>query len=366
MAIITTFDSLDKEIKKAGGNPIVLEALWDGDTNGWYLLLYLHTVTSRFFSLERRQRHCLGGVSILEGQQYYTGDKLTVALIAEELGRQAAQKYQLTFYFPSKDDEDDDCPSWEERHLGIACEDCSKLILPRESPYIPREVCYRCHQKREHNESLRKAEPADDGYNFYLSRGDEYINLGYCTRFEDFIIAPFIENKVRQRLTKDTISIITLDLADILVLKGELEAALEKLLLAYEKPYIEEKKRKFIGTYRIEYRGQEYELMNRRNGAYSAIADYVSNIKNAEKAITEGYIYQFFFKQGITYRDDSVLRFIYYVCDGSATISGVQDRYAGQLSLTEVAATIEKLVQIGCITISGEWVSITKLGGCIV
>jgi len=362
MASITTFDSLDKEIRKAGGKPVVLEALWDGDTNGWYLLLYLHTVTSRFFFLKDRQQHFLGEVVVPEGQQYYTEDKLTVALMAEELGQLAAQKYQLTFYFPSKDNEDDDCPSWTERHLGILCEDCSKLILPRESPYLPKEVCYHCQLKRERDESLRKAAPADDGYNFYLSSNDQYIKVGYCTKFEDFTIAPFIQDKVRQRLTEDIISIITLNLADILILKDELETALEPLLLAYEKPYIE---KKFIGTYKIEHRGQEYELMDRSNDSHIAIAGFVSNIKNAEKAIAEGYTFQFFFKQGITYRDDSFLRFIHYVCSGATTISGVQDRYAGQLSSAEVAATIEKLMQIGCITISGERVSITRLGMCI-
>jgi len=366
MGIIRTFDLLDKEIKQVGGRPVVLEALWDGDTNGWYLLLYLHTVTSRFFFLKDRQRHFLGEIGIQEGQEYYTDDKITVALIAEELGRQAAQKYKLTFYFPSKDDEDDDCPSWEERHLGIVCEDCSKLILPRESPYLPKEVCYRCHLKRERNESIRKAEPADDGYNFYLSKDDEYISVGYCTRFEDFAIAPFIQDKVRQRLTEEAVSVISLDLADIQVLKDELEAVLEKLLLTYEKPHIEENMRKFIGTYKIQYREQEYELMDRRNDSHSAIASYVASIKTAEKAITEGYSYQFFFKRGITYRDDAVLRFVNYVCKGVTTISVVQQQYAGQLSAVEVTATLEKLAQIGCITISGQQVSMTKLGICIV
>lgn len=99
MVVITTFDSLDQEIKRAEGSPIVLEALWSGDINGWYLLFYLYTVTSRFF-MKTEQRHFLGEITAPEGSNYYTDGRITVALLAEVLGKQAFQKYSLTFYFP--------------------------------------------------------------------------------------------------------------------------------------------------------------------------------------------------------------------------------------------------------------------------
>ncbi|TWF40325.1 hypothetical protein FHW36_1047 [Chitinophaga polysaccharea] len=365
MAIITTFESLDQQIKKAGGKPVVLEALWSGDTNGWYLSCYLYTVTYPFF-FRREHHYFLGQVAVPEGTEYFTNSKLTIEGVAEALGNQAAQKYGLTFYFPAKDGPDDECPAWTERHLGILCQDCGKLILPRKSPYIPQEICYPCHLKREWDESLRKAEPADDGYNLCLLKGDECLKMGYCTKFEAFTIAPFIRDKVQQRITKEIVSIVALDIADILVLKGQLETVLDKLLLAYEKPYIEERMKKFIGTYKVQYQGREYELMDRRNQVHADIASYIYNIETAEKAITEGYTYQFFFKQGITSRDDSVLRFVHYVCKGETIIFNIQQRYVHSLTAEEVSATIGKLVQIGCLTVSGERVSITTLGNCIV
>lgn len=36
MPNITSFEILDSEIQKVSGRPTVLEALWDGDTQGWF------------------------------------------------------------------------------------------------------------------------------------------------------------------------------------------------------------------------------------------------------------------------------------------------------------------------------------------
>lgn len=49
MTYITSFDILDSEIRKASGRPTVLEALWDGDTQGWFLILNLYTVSGKYF-----------------------------------------------------------------------------------------------------------------------------------------------------------------------------------------------------------------------------------------------------------------------------------------------------------------------------
>lgn len=38
MSYITSFDNLDAEIQKCK-RPLVLEALWDGDTQGWFLII---------------------------------------------------------------------------------------------------------------------------------------------------------------------------------------------------------------------------------------------------------------------------------------------------------------------------------------
>jgi len=150
MPNITTFDILDSEIKKIVGKPIVLEALWDGDTEGWFLLFNLYTETGKFFW---KQTHVtnLGIITFGGDIRLFNGEvpEWPEAELAKKFGRSAAEKYGLTFYFPSDREPDDDCPRWTQRHLAIKCLDCEKLIIPTDSPYLPKDICYNCHLKRE-------------------------------------------------------------------------------------------------------------------------------------------------------------------------------------------------------------------------
>ena len=142
MPNITSFEILDSEIKKVPGRPTVLEALWDGDTQGWFLLINLYTETGT-------SQH-LGILSFGGDIRLFNGEvpSWPEAELAKEWGQKAAKKYGLTFYFPSDSEPDDNCPSWTQRHLAINCADCNKLIIPTDSEYLPRDICYNCHLKR--------------------------------------------------------------------------------------------------------------------------------------------------------------------------------------------------------------------------
>ncbi|SDH18064.1 hypothetical protein [Chitinophaga filiformis] len=365
MPDITTFETLDREIERIGGKPIVLEALWAGDTGGWYLLLYIYTVKGIFF-FKRTTRHLLGEVSSPEGIEYFTNGKPSVSLLAEQFGNKASEKYNLTFYFPSPKDTDEDCPAWTERHLAITCADCSKLIIPTDSPHLPKDICYDCHLTREENEKLKDDSPADGGVHMYLYKDDEYEPIGYCTNFESFPIAPFIEEKVKNRLNENAIDIVKLDRQDIIELKGKLENALDQKLDKYEIPVIDERKKRFIITHTLKYKGKEYELMRNFNDEHIRISNFIHSVETAEKAIAENYIYEFYFNKGITYRDDSFLRFIHYVCHGRTNIADISNRYTNILTDTEVLQTLKKLEQLRCVMISNDGVQITQLGQCII
>jgi hypothetical protein len=367
MANITTFEILDQEIKKAGGRPTVLEALWDGDTQGWFLVLNLYVERGKL-SWKKEEMIHLGIVSFGGDIRLFNGavPAWPEAELTKNWGRKASEKYGLTFYFPSDKEPDNDCPNWTQRHLAIKCADCGKLIIPTDSPYLPKEICHNCHLTREQNERIKNAMPCDDGVTMYLSKDNEFEHIGYCTHFKDFTIAPFINNHVQARLTEKAINIITLDKQDILELKENLEKALVIKLAEYRKPIIDEGRKRFISLYTVEYKGNKYELMNRFNSEHSEISNLIDSLKTSEKAISGNLSYKIFFKRGITYRDDTVLRFVNYVCNGTTKVEELNKRYASVMTEGDVLSTLKKLELIDCLTIHENEINITKIGKSIV
>lgn len=365
MPNITTFEILDSEIKKVGGKPTVLEALWDGDTQGWFLCLYVYTQTGLFFN-KKTTRHSLGHITLGGDIRVFSGGQWTEAFLAKEFGKKAIEKYNLEFYFPSSKEPDDDCPKWTDKHLAIKCADCNKLIIPTDSPYLPKDICYNCHLKREQNERVKQEKPCDDGVTMYLSKNGDYENIGYCTHFKDFTIAPFINDKVQNRLTEKSICEVTLENSDIIELSEQLEKELNKKLEHYKKPEIDSQMKRFVQTLKVEYNGIEYELAGRFNADHEEISKLLYSIKTAKKAISENYIYKIYFKKGITYRDDTILRFINYVCKGSTDKQTINQHYKKTLTEIEVLQTLKKLEQLDCLRINNEIVSITTTGKNIV
>ena len=148
MPNITSFEKFDEEVKKLRATPQVLEALWDGDTTGWFLLLYVYTHSGWLFKTEKR--HFIGDITLGGDIRLFNQEvpPWPEAELAKEIGAQAKAKYNLKFYMPSEEP-DDDCPSWTERYKAINCADCNKLIIPTSSPYLPKDICYSCHLKRE-------------------------------------------------------------------------------------------------------------------------------------------------------------------------------------------------------------------------
>jgi hypothetical protein len=152
MPYIASFDDLDREIQKHKGKPLVLEALWDGDTEGWFLILNLYTETGKLFWRNQHLKH-LGIVSFGGDIRLFNGQvpDWPEAELTKKWAQLAVEKYGLIFYFPSDGEPESDCPSWSQRHLAIQCADCGKLIIPTNSPYLPKDICYNCHLRREFN-----------------------------------------------------------------------------------------------------------------------------------------------------------------------------------------------------------------------
>lgn len=115
MKQITTFELLDSAIQKVGGKPIALEVLWDGDTEGWFLSVYLYT-EKRYFFNKKQTRHSLGYISLGDDIRIFNADNpWTEISFIQELAEKTVAKYNLEFYFPSSDKPDDNCPTWLDR-----------------------------------------------------------------------------------------------------------------------------------------------------------------------------------------------------------------------------------------------------------
>ena len=98
---LTSFDILDQQIKYCGGEPTVLEALWDGDTRGWVLVLSLYLIKKTAISIKQEVKQ-LGVLTFGGDFGLFSGDvpPWPEAVIAKEWGRKAAEKYGLLFLFP--------------------------------------------------------------------------------------------------------------------------------------------------------------------------------------------------------------------------------------------------------------------------
>jgi hypothetical protein len=360
-----TYEAAVKKIDLIGGVPIVVEAQWDGDSRGWFLMMF---VIIRAEISEKLETYHLGNISLGGDIRLFQGTvpPYPEAALAEEIGNKLKEKYNLEFFFPSPINPDDNCPRWTEKDKAISCQDCNKLIIPTNSPYLPKEICYNCHLKREQNQRIINEERYDDGVTMYLFKNEEFHNLGYCSKFESFPIAPFLKDKVDNQKFDDVINIVTLQKSDIVKLIQDLENEIDKQILEYEEPQMDKRLSKFVSVTNVEYKGRAYKLMNRFNSKHELLSRLISSLDVAIKAREENYGYKIYFKNGITHRDDSVLRFVNYSQEGKTDINTINKRYEGILSTFQVEETLKKLEKIGCLTVNVSEVEITENGKNIV
>ncbi|CAL2104833.1 conserved hypothetical protein [Tenacibaculum sp. 190524A02b] len=363
---IFTYEEAVKKIDSIGGKPIVIEAQWDGDTQGWFLCMFVIVRTGIFKKTE--SSHYLGTISLGGDIRLFQGiaPPYPEAKVAQEIGEKLKEKYGLEFFFPSPNNPDDDCPRWTERHRAINCVDCNKLIIPTDSPYLPKEICYNCHLERERNQSIIDEEPYDDGVNMYLYKKGEFQSLGYCSNFESFKIAPFIKEKVEAVNNELGIKIITISQSEIEKLIQDLEIEIDKQFLEYEEPNIEKRMLRFVTTQKVKYKEKEFELMNRFNSNHENLRGLISCFDTAKRAFSENFEYKIYFKKGITHRDDSILRFVNYSGKGKTKLDQIYERFNGVISTEEVDKTIEKLVKINCLKLNNDEAEVTEIGKNII
>lgn len=363
---ITTFEILDDGIKKVGGKPTVLEALWDGDIQGWFLCLYIYVETGNLFN-KKLTRHSLGHITLGSDIRVFSGGQWTEAILAKEFGQKAIAKYNLDFYFPSSENPDDDCPKWTERHLAIKCADCGKLIIPTDSPFLPKDICYNCHLTREQNERLVKNDLIQEGVILYLENSEKSEKIGFWGSYSYIIISNFKIHQINNIDSINSLTVFKLGRLEINNLKNDILNELNNKLKIYEKPEVNEIEIRFSKAfYEIVYNGIEYQLETRKNKDHENILEYIRSLKYLDKALSEGYDLKICFLKGLTYQDDKFLRHINYLYKGQVEREKIIEDFKNLLTQKQTLDTLQKLEKLGCLTVLDKTITLTELGKNIV
>jgi hypothetical protein len=139
--------------------PVAIEALWDGDSIGWYVVLTAITeepgpTHARYGEYDLASlREAGGDMRIFNGQV----PPWPEAELAREVGQEIATRLGVPFYFPAPHCPEDQCPRWWDRDRGYPCSRCGIPLLQHDRcPW--RGTCYECHLALE-----RMAKSGDGG-----------------------------------------------------------------------------------------------------------------------------------------------------------------------------------------------------------
>lgn len=133
-------ESLD-ELAKNAGAAVAIEALWDGDTEGWFVdLCAVVSVQGGHESRHLRTFSRGGDIRIFNG----TVPPWPEAVEAARLGEQLAARLGVPFHFPSPTNPEHDCPHWWELDRSSPCRRCGIPLL-QVAPRPWKGVCHHCH-----------------------------------------------------------------------------------------------------------------------------------------------------------------------------------------------------------------------------
>ncbi|NHZ33779.1 hypothetical protein [Massilia rubra] len=108
-----SYERLCERLAAMDAPPVCIQALWDGDSNGWFL--GLDCIVRKNDKLETI---CLGTIPTDGDIRLFNGavPPWPEAEHARMVGRQLAEKFNIEFYFPAPDTPDDTLPGWPGIH----------------------------------------------------------------------------------------------------------------------------------------------------------------------------------------------------------------------------------------------------------
>lgn len=343
----------------ARARPTMLEALWDGDSGGWMLKLFL---TIRVLFIHHKRFH-LATLRYGSDIRLFSGSvpPWPESEVAQKLGEQLEQEFGCRLWFPSPNQPDDHTPAYAERGRAIACADCSKLVIPSDSPYLPNHICYHCHLDRQQRASLLR-EPSQD-----------ISGRGFCVVIEG-------DSPPRHRQSggslDDSPLARLLALADpahppisdhrleaqAVVAFAEAAAQEVERLLEVHRPAPEDRGPRLR---EFEWRGRTVQLDLHLDPRHFTLAKAISLAKFGEEARASGRALEVFTNIGIKHRDGHLLGQLGKQ-GGAATRAEFHQLDAVSFGSVEaVDAAIARLEAVGCVRRDGDVIHITRKGELI-
>lgn len=104
-------DVLTSKVRALPDQPAAIEAVWDGDTEGWFVLLLAIT-------LDPRAEHDLAVVQAGTDLRVFNGSvpPWPEAEEARTIGQALAERFGVPFHFASPETPDDEAPRWWDSH----------------------------------------------------------------------------------------------------------------------------------------------------------------------------------------------------------------------------------------------------------
>ncbi len=133
------------ELFRAAEGAVAIQALWDGDTQGWFVCLDAVFETETGFRSQTLKTLRSGS-----DLRLFSGEvpPWPEAAAASKVGGALAKRLGVPFHFPAVDWPESDCPPWWALGLSTPCSECGIPLLARND--VPwRGVWHRCHVKRE-------------------------------------------------------------------------------------------------------------------------------------------------------------------------------------------------------------------------
>jgi hypothetical protein len=171
-------------IEQLQGEHVAIEALWDGDTEGWFLDVALVSRTDdRIIARPRGSLRYGSDSRVFQGRV----PPWPESTIARAAGSEVARALGLEFYFPSPDQPDDECPHFWQRDGAAACRQCGKPLVRHRSPHLRPDLCHPCQLEDEHRRHLiadTAGSPGNAAVHFFVVENGRpthrlFVNLGH-------------------------------------------------------------------------------------------------------------------------------------------------------------------------------------------
>lgn len=357
---LATGEEILQKIHGASSPPVAFQALWDGDTTGWYLRIEMVQCGENGHHAKYIAGLQFGGdIRLFNGQV----PPWPEAVVGKQLGEALARRFHVPFFFPSPDQPDDGCPNWWEQSRAIACADCKKPIIPSDSPYLPKDVCYHCHLARENKLKIRQDGPEyPNGVTILVGKDGTHERVMYSSEGNRLFLVKHAFNTPERETEARERGQFAIEGDDLAPIADEIAAQLEPLIEQF-KPDTKWSEFAPEAVRKIEYGGRTLELNLHDSNAHE-ISSLLGDLKVVRQALESHFRVWFVFRRGMTKRADHLLRIVARQ-EAPTSIQQMVDTCQNLLDEREIRAALQKLEELGHVRISADEVRITDTGRAI-